>query len=57
MKKMIVCDFGEWTKRLITLSRFESIDYFVDDKLRFEQVEKVQGKKIQSCGIEKDISC
>lgn len=49
MKKIIVCDIGEWTKKLITLSRFEDIEYFVDDKVENKEI------KIISCGIEKKV--
>lgn len=49
MKKIIVCDMGEWTKKLITLSRFESVDYFVDNKIENSEM------KIESCGIEKKV--
>ena len=32
MRKMIACPPGEWAKKLLTISRLESIEYFLDEK-------------------------
>lgn len=32
MKKLIACPPGEWAKKLLTMDRFESIVYFLDEK-------------------------
>lgn len=57
MKKIIVCDSGEWTRKLITLSRFQEICYFIDDHLAENRTASQDGPlgKIKSCGIEKKI--
>ena len=34
MKKMVIYGTDRWMKELLTLSRFEKIAYFVDDKMR-----------------------
>lgn len=55
MKKIIVCDYGEWTRKLITLSRFANIEYFVDDKLNNDKNSENREKTVKSCGVEKKI--
>lgn len=51
MKKLIVCNFDEWAKKLITLSRFKDIEYFIDD----ENICAESEGKIECLGIEKKI--
>ncbi len=32
MKKIMACPVCEWAKKLFTVERFETIDYFLDEK-------------------------
>ena len=47
-KKLIVYPAGLWAKELLTLSRFEKIEYFIDDEYQ-------QGKEFEICGHVKKI--
>ena len=31
MKKLVACFAGEWAKKLFTIDRYETIDYFIDE--------------------------
>ena len=33
MKRLIICPAGEWAKKLLTISRYNEVDYFIDKPL------------------------
>ena len=49
MKKIIACPACEWAKKLFTVERFETIDYFLDEIM--DEVVRVCAKVEPDCQI------
>ena len=55
MKKLVACFAGEWAKKLFTIDRYETIDYFIDENDGKFLIGNKLKKYIDSSSLQKKI--